>query len=507
MDESAALAVRAGSRRPTSAEPSAVHLITLGCARNEVDSEELAAQLDSGGFRLVADPLEADAVLVNTCGFIEAAKKDSIDTVLAAADLKGAGQAKAVVAVGCLAERYGRELADSLPEADAVLGFDDYADIGERLRTILAGERHPAHRPRDRRALLPLAPAARAAAAHGVTIPGHGHVGGVGPASGPRTFRRRLEGGPSAPVKIASGCDRRCTFCAIPSFRGAYVSRPIADIVAEAAWLVEHGVREVFLVSENSSSYGKDLGDIRMLERLLRELSDIEGLCWVRVSYLQPAEMRPSLIEVMASTPKVVPYFDLSFQHAASGVLRRMRRFGGAESFLTLISSIRKLAPSAGIRSNVICGFPGETEADVEVLCNFLADAEMDAIGVFGYSSEEGTEACGLDGQLPPEEIAARRAQVADLAEELVAQRAAERIGERVEVLIEEVDGEIIGRAAHQGPEVDGNVSLITSDQAARGDFVNALVRDSRGIDLVATTVADQQMSRRGRRPNPGHHD
>jgi len=184
-----------------------------------------------------------------------------------------------------------------------------------------------------------------------------------------------------------------------------------------------------------------------------------------------------------------------------------MRRFGGAESFLTLISSIRKLAPSAGIRSNVICGFPGETEADVEVLCNFLADAEMDAIGVFGYSSEEGTEACGLDGQLPPEEIAARRAQVADLAEELVAQRAAERIGERVEVLIEEVDGEIIGRAAHQGPEVDGNVSLITSDQAARGDFVNALVRDSRGIDLVATTVADQQMSRRGRRPNPGHHD
>ncbi len=165
MDESAAFAVRAGSRRPTSAEPSAVHLITLGCARNDVDSEELAAQLDSGGFRLVADPLEADAVLVNTCGFIEAAKKDSIDTVLAAADLKSAGQAKAVVAVGCLAERYGRELADSLPEADAVLGFDDYADIADRLRTILAGESHPAHRPRDRRTLLPLAPSARPAAA------------------------------------------------------------------------------------------------------------------------------------------------------------------------------------------------------------------------------------------------------------------------------------------------------------------------------------------------------
>ena len=507
MDESAAFAVRAGSRRPTSSEPSAVHLVTLGCARNDVDSEELAAQLDSGGFRLVADPLEADAVLVNTCGFIEAAKKDSIDTVLAAADLKSAGRAKAVVAVGCLAERYGRELADSLPEADAVLGFDDYDDIADRLRKILAGGRHPAHRPRDRRALLPLAPAARPAAAHGVTIPGHGHTPGtLGPASGPRMFRRRLEGGPSAPLKIASGCDRRCTFCAIPSFRGAYVSRPAAEIVAEAAWLVEQGVREVFLVSENSSSYGKDLGDIRALERLLTGLADVEGLCWVRVSYLQPAEMRPSLIEVMASTPQVVPYFDLSFQHAAPRVLRRMRRFGGAESFLTLISSIRKLAPSAGIRSNVICGFPGETEADVDVLCNFLADAELDAIGVFGYSSEEGTEACGLDGQLPPEEIATRRARVADLAEELVAQRAVERIGERVEVLVEEGDGEVVGRAAHQGPEVDGNVSLITSDYLARGDLVNALVCESEGIDLVATTILDQQRPHRGSR-NPGHHD
>ena len=200
MDESAASAVRAGSRRPTSSEPSAVHLVTLGCARNDVDSEELAAQLDSGGFRLVADPLEADAVLVNTCGFIEAAKKDSIDTVLAAADLKSAGRAKAVVAVGCLAERYGRELADSLPEADAVLGFDDYADIADRLRTILAGGRHPAHRPRDRRALLPLAPAARPAAAQGVTIPGHGHALGRRCRPGqrssdvPATTRRRAIG-------------------------------------------------------------------------------------------------------------------------------------------------------------------------------------------------------------------------------------------------------------------------------------------------------------------------
>jgi ribosomal protein S12 methylthiotransferase len=470
-------------------KPTAVHLVTLGCARNEVDSEELAARLEDDGFRLVSDPRTADAVMVNTCGFIEAAKKDSIDTLLAASDLKRTARPQAVVAVGCLAERYGHELAEALPEANAVLGFDDYADIGDRLRVILAGAKHQAHRPRDRRSLLPLAPSARSAVAGGVTIPGHGSLrsAAVGPASGPRVFRRRLEGGPSAPLKIASGCDRRCTFCAIPAFRGAYVSRQPAEIVAEAAWLVDRGAREIFLVSENSSSYGKDLGDIRLLERLLGELAQLEGLSWIRVSYLQPAEMRPSLIEAMVSTPKVVPYFDLSFQHAAPLVLRRMRRFGSAESFLGLISSIRRLAPTAGIRSNVICGFPGENEADVDVLCEFLAAAGLDAIGVFGYSAEDGTEACRLDGQHPPEVIEARRARVADLADELVSQRAEARIGEWLKVLVEDVAGEIVGRAAHQGPEVDGNVRLITSARCHPGDLVDAIVSDTDGADLVAT--------------------
>jgi ribosomal protein S12 methylthiotransferase len=484
-----------------SSMPTAVHLVTLGCARNEVDSEELAALLERDGYRLVADPGAADAVLVNTCGFIEAAKKDSIDTVLAASDLKKTGSAQAVVAVGCLAERYGHELAEALPEADAVLGFDDYPDIADRLRLILSGARHPAHLPRDRRSLLPLAPAARPLVAKAGVIPGHGslRLDAVGPASGPRAFRRRLDGGPSAPLKIASGCDRRCTFCAIPAFRGAYVSRQPAEIKSEAAWLVEQGVREIFLVSENSSSYGKDLGDIRLLERLLAELAEIDGLSWIRVSYLQPAEIRPSLIEVMAGTPKVVPYFDLSFQHASARVLRRMRRFGSAESFLGLVESIRRLAPAAGIRSNVICGFPGETEADVDVLCEFLVAAELDAIGVFGYSAEDGTEAQGLDGQHPPEEIEARRTRVADLADELVSQRAEARIGEWVQVLVEEADSDIVGRAAHQGPEVDGNVRLVTDtgvtrEDFARGDLVNAVVSGSDGVDLVATAILNQQV-------------
>ena len=235
-----------------------VHMVSLGCSRNDVDSEELAARLEGEGFQLTTDPAAADVIMVNTCGFIEQAKKDSIDTLLAAADHKQSGRAKAVVAVGCLAERYGRELADALPEADAVLGFDNYPQIAERLRSILGGAHLESHVPTDRRTRLPLMPvarpdAARRAGAESLAVPGHG---GRGPASGPPVLRRRLYGGPFAPLKIASGCDRRCAFCAIPSFRGAYLSRPVDEVVAEARWLVDQDVKEVMLVSENSSSYG-----------------------------------------------------------------------------------------------------------------------------------------------------------------------------------------------------------------------------------------------------------
>ncbi|MGL5406249.1 MAG: 30S ribosomal protein S12 methylthiotransferase RimO [Propionibacteriaceae bacterium] len=469
-------------------ELTAVHLVTLGCSRNEVDSEELAGRLEAGGFRLVADAEDADAVLVNTCGFIEQAKKDSVDELLAASDLKTDGRAKAVIAVGCMAERYGAELADSLPEADAVLGFDDYATIAERVRNILRGEQHTSHVPHDRRELLPLTPIERKPTGH---EPGHGHAPdlaeGIAPATGPRVIRRRLGSGPSAPLKLASGCDRRCAFCAIPRFRGAYLSRPGADIVEEAQWLVGHGVKEAFLVSENTSSYGKDLGDIRALEKLLPQLSTVPGLDWIRVSYLQPAELRPTLVTTMLNTPKVVPYFDISFQHASGPLLRRMRRFGDIDSFLQLISSIRDIAPNAGIRSNVIVGFPGETEEDFETLRDFVVQARLDALGVFAYSDEENTEAATLDGHLDEDVIEERRAMIADLATELVAQRAEDRIGETVQVLVETVeDGEIIGRAHHQGPEVDGVTILTNADSSLVGTIVEAVVCSSDGTDLYA---------------------
>ncbi len=464
----------------------------MGCARNEVDSEEMAGRLAAEGWELVDDPASAQAVLVNTCGFVEVAKKDSIDAILAAADLKSGDGPTAVVAVGCLAERYGSELAESLPEADAVLGFDDYPDIGERLLAIIAGEQHVPHTPRDRRRLLPIAPADRAAAA--IAIPGHGDGDGEDdrpPGWAPPVLRRRLDGSPVAPVKLASGCDRRCAFCAIPSFRGSFVSRPPADVLSETRWLAGEGVREVVLVSENSTSYGKDLGDLRLLEQLLGSFGD-SGIARVRVAYLQPAEVRPDLIDIIATTSEITPYFDLSFQHASPTLLRRMRRFGGRAEFLDLIARIRQLAPHAGIRSNVIVGFPGETEEEYAELLAFLEEARLDAVGVFGYSDEEGTEAASLPGKIDPEIVQQRLDETTALVDELMAQRAEDRVGERVEVLVELLEedesGErvAVGRAAHQGPDDASTTVLLRDVMVDVGDLVVATVIDVDGVDLIA---------------------
>jgi ribosomal protein S12 methylthiotransferase len=458
--------------------------VTLGCARNEVDSEELAARLAAGGWEVAAEGEDASVVMVNTCGFIQAAKQESIDELLGAAE-SGAK----VAAVGCLAERYGHQLADALPEAE-ILSFDDYENIAGRLDDILAGQRKAAHRPRDRRALLPISPVDRAAsrAAARASVPDD-LPPGLAPASGPRTVRRRLSHGVVAPLKIASGCDRRCSFCAIPSFRGAFVSRRPPELLAEAEWLASQGVRELFLVSENSTSYGKDLGDLRLLEEVLPSLAAVPGVDRVRVSYLQPAEVRPGLIEVIAGTPGVAPYFDLSFQHASGPVLRSMRRFGDRQRFLELLDRIRELAPEAGVRSNFIVGFPGESADDLEELELFLSSARLDAIGVFGYSDEDGTEAESLPGHLDEAEVARRVEEVADLAEELMAQRGAERVGQTVEVLIEEKlgDGQYEGRSAHQAPEVDGTTTVHAARELTPGQIVKATVTGSDGVDLIAT--------------------
>ena len=461
-----------------------VALVTLGCARNDVDSEELAGRLAADGWVLTDDSSNADIALINTCGFIESAKKDSIDTLLQAHQLKADGQVRAVVAVGCMAERYGDELAKALPEADAILGFDSYADISERLGRILAGGSIPTHTPKDRRTLLPLAPAARREARVERDVE-------IRNGQGSRLYRKRLDDAPMAPLKIASGCDRRCSFCAIPSFRGSFLSRTPDEIVREARWLAEAGVSEIFLVSENTTSYGKDLGDLRLLERMLPELAAIDGIERIRLSYLQPAEIRPSLLQAMISTEKVVPYFDISFQHASGSLLRRMRRFGDREKFLHLLTQVRALAPEAGIRSNFIVGFPGERESEYKELLSFIEDAALDAIGVFPYSDEDGTEAASLGEKISPDLIADRFREASSLAEEMVNQRTEIRIGQEARVLIESIEGDLIeGRAAHQGPEVDGVTYLENSGESSLssyhvGQYVDGVFVASEGADLV----------------------
>ena len=486
---------------PSDSAGRTVNLVTLGCARNEVDSEELAARLTAAGWELTSDG-DASVVLVNTCGFIQAAKQESIGELLSAAE-SGAK----VAAVGCLAERYGADLADELPEAQ-VLSFDDYGEIGARLDDVLAGRRRPAHTARDRRTLLPITPAARQSAPARESAPVETSQRAMtssaivdlsspaapwtGPGGG--VFRRRLSGGVVAPLKIASGCDRRCSFCAIPSFRGAFVSRRPPEILAEARWLAGQGVRELVLVSENSTSYGKDLGNLRLLEEVLPDLAATEGIERVRISYLQPAELRPGLIEVIASTPGVAPYFDLSFQHASGRVLRAMRRFGDRERFSALVDQIREQSPQAGIRSNFIVGFPGETPDDLRELELFLSHAGLDAIGIFGYSDEDGTEAASLPGHLDEAEIARRVEEFASLADELMTQRAESRLGETLDVLIEEEaddgpPGAFLGRAAHQAPEVDGVTTVRTpvpARQLAAGDMIRAVVTGCEGVDLIA---------------------
>jgi ribosomal protein S12 methylthiotransferase len=450
-----------------------------------VDSEELAARLDAGGWEVSTDADGADVVVVNTCGFVEKAKQDSIETLLAAAE----GGAK-VVAAGCMAERYGRELADSLPEAQAVLGFDDYTDISARLDGVLAGEKFPAHTPRDRRELLPLTPVSRQNTK--VVVPGHATVDEHTPAHLRQVLRRRLDSGPVASLKLASGCDRRCAFCAIPTFRGAFVSRDPQELLAEAEWLANTGVRELVLVSENSTSYGKDLGDPRLLEKLLPQLAAVAGIVRVRASYLQPAETRPGLVEVIANTPGVAAYYDLSFQHSSEPVLRRMRRFGSTERFLGLLESARALAPEAGARSNFIVGFPGETKQDVDELVRFLTEARLDAIGVFDYSDEDGTEAAGLPGKIREDTIKRRYGRLTALADELCAQRAEDRLGSTIDVLVDTVGDEIEGRGEHQAPEVDGSTTLVAGDAGVDlaalrpGDLVRARVTATEGVDLIA---------------------
>jgi ribosomal protein S12 methylthiotransferase len=519
------------------AEPT-VAILTLGCGRNEVDSDQLAALLHRAGATVVDDPAAADAVLVNTCTFITPAKQESIDTVLAACQLKDAG-VRAVLVVGCMAQRYPHELAEAIPEADAVVGFDGYPRLPAIVADVLAGRATPRvlgvgpADPGRRRAATPTDAATRrslpvvvaspatprpgtsnqATATPKTSPPGDEHAADALdriPASGPRFPLRRHDGRPWAYLKIASGCDRTCTFCAIPSFRGRFRSRPRDEVVAEARWLVERGARELVLVSENTTSWGKDLPGGRPEQpALLRSLAQVDGVERIRLLYLQPAELTRPLLEAIAGQDKVASYFDLSLQHVAGPVVRRMGRSGDAERFGALVEQIRALDPEAVFRSNFILGFPGETDGDVDELEAFLAAYRLDWVGLFAFSPQEGTPSASLPDQLPPELAHERLDRVAATQERIADAAARGFVGRDLAVTVQErvVEGGItttLARSYREAPDTDGEVMLVARDgtrgstaaDVPVGRSLTARVLDTVGVDLVAEVVATASSGR-----------
>jgi ribosomal protein S12 methylthiotransferase len=432
--------------------PRRFHIETLGCPKNVVDSDKIVGTLFADGLERASGVEDADLVVVNTCAFIEAARQESIDTVLALADAKREGAR--LVVTGCLAERYGDELAHALPEADAVLGF---AQEGSIAPVTMLATKH-ASKPRGVRDLLEL----------------------------PRPA-------PSAPwayVKVAEGCDRACAFCAIPSFRGKQRSRSLDAIEAEVQSLVDAGAREIVLVAQDLAWYGRDAGERDALARLLRRLDALagDGLLRQRLLYLYPSEVRAPLLDTMLELPTVVPYFDLSLQHASAPLLRRMKRWGSGERFVAMIDTIRAAQPAAAFRSSFICGFPGETEAQHDELLAFLDVAQLDWAGFFAYSREDGTAAADLDGVVEPEVVRAWLRECAEVQEPLTAAHRLALVGEEVDVLVDVRDGDAVtGRTYRETPEIDGIVRL--DGDAKPGDVVRARVVDTEGPDLDAVIV------------------
>lgn len=429
-----------------------VWLTTLGCAKNQVDSEKLTARLSAAGFGPAGSPGEAEVLLINTCAFVEAARRESIEAILAAAGGRAPGAR--LVVLGCLAQRYGNELAVALPEVDAVVGIDRYGELVGRLAGLTGW------RP-------------------------------AGPWSEPRDIldepRRPAPAFPYAYLKVAEGCDKPCTFCAIPQFRGRQRSRRPSEVRAEAAALAAAGVRELVLIAQDLSGYGQDLGVPGGLADLLRLLSEVEGLRRLRLLYLHPREIGGGLIEEMAANPVVAPYFDLSLQHSSGRLLRAMRRPGDGESHLALISRIRRAAPEAALRSSFIVGFPGEGEDDVDGLAAFLEEARLDWAGFFPFSPEEGTAAADLPGQVPAEEAAERARRLEARQEGITAERNAEQVGKPAEVLVDrEEDGVAVGRSHREAPEIDGVVLL---DRGRPGDWLRVRVTGVYGSDTVAEVV------------------
>jgi ribosomal protein S12 methylthiotransferase len=473
--------------------PTKIGVISLGCSKNLVDTEVMLGHLDGAGCAFVQDPAEADVLVVNTCGFIDAAREESVRTILDAAQLKKTGNLRRLVVAGCMVQRYRGELERELAgEVDAFVGLDELdAIVGA------AGVVARSSKPRsDVPMFVGKSPQLNANAP-------------ISPSRFLYTSRtpRKLATPPwTAFVKIAEGCDHTCSFCAIPAFRGAFRSRPAEDIVAEAESLARRGVREINLIAQDSSHYGRDRNDDAGLAGLLGRLDAVDGLRWVRVHYLYPNTVTDGLIAAMASHPRVVKYVDMPLQHAHPAMLRRMRRGGSAESHLTLLGRFRAAMPQGAMRSTFIVGFPGETEEEFRALLEFVEAARFDHLGVFAYSHEDSTAAFELTDDVPAEVKRERRERLMQLQQRIAFDNVERRVGSSAEVLVEgahpDTDDLLVGRMATQAPDVDGQVLIndgFVQDAAAGdprilaharpGNFATVEFTEAAGYDLVGRIV------------------
>jgi ribosomal protein S12 methylthiotransferase len=455
-----------------------IGLISLGCPKNLVDSEIMLGLAQEAGHELTREPDDADVLVVNTCAFIDSAKQESVDAILEMAERKKDGGCKRLIVTGCLAERYRDRLKAEIPEIDVVLGTGEVPQIvgaiGETPSTRIApltffGAQHP----RDHTA--------------------HTRPSYLYDANTPRLLSTPRH---YAYVKIAEGCDYKCAFCIIPTLRGAYRSRDAASVVDEARKLAGRGVRELLLISQDTTFYGIDQGERGALARLLRELNRIDGLEWIRLLYLYPTTIDDETLAAMAECEKVCRYIDLPLQHASNRVLKRMKRPGTRESYDRLLHRIRSMVPDVALRTTFIVGFPGETDEDVRELCGFVADHRFDNVGVFTYSHEEGTSAFEFDNDVAEPAKRARRGQVMRLQKRLVAERQKQLKGRRTRLLVDGPSGEselvLKGRLASQAPDIDGGVFLTECDPSTlrAGDFVEVEIVGAREYDLIARPIA-----------------
>lgn len=420
-----------------------IGMVSLGCPKNQVDAEIMLSKLQNGGFEIVNDPAEADLIIINTCAFIESAKKESIENILDMASYKEDYPSVRILVTGCLAERYRSEIFEEIPEVDGVIGIGADNDICEICEKLLNFEKVESYPPKENLCF-----------------------------DGDRILTTPSY---SAYIKIAEGCSNNCTYCAIPSIRGKYRSRPAESILAEAEKLAEGGVKELIVVAQDTTRYGEDLYGRNALSPLLRSLCKIEGIEWIRLLYLYPERIDDALIDTIAEEDKIVKYMDIPVQHCSERVLKRMNRQGNRQSLTALFNKIREKIPDVTLRTTFIAGFPGETEEEFEELCDFISEMKFERMGCFAYSEEEGTPAARLDGMLPDEERNRRADIVNDLQGEILDSINESLIGEKFSVIVEDYDGytdSYYGRTTMDAPEIDTQICFTCGYELDDGDIV-----------------------------------